>query len=405
VVSPDGQPTDRYALSVDSEEGADGTVCSVQVPASTVNFTYTARLGDGRLRKPGKVRFEPRPVIVEQTAFVRLPDSFGKVLDIKRFELPQRLGDIVGIPGSSARVQIKVQKPIKSALIELLGPEKIDPERSAEDNGPEIPKGAPVALALSADRTGAEGIFELKDGVTGYRIVVLDDYDFDNVPRPRRGIRIVPEEPPQVALLKEQFPPQSGSLASSFSDDFVVEGLPVPQGGAIPVAYTATGPYGIGEARLRYRILKKVESGNDDPGEEKWQTLLLPEVQGTKESGAFDPRRGLFENSSPTDQVFFHAVPDEKPFPRTLGGGRFDFKTTGIQDGKGGLLNLKIGEQIEFYVEVVSLSKNTTARSESRVKNIVSVVELVRWIEDNREEARRLQELDKKQRGLFEPKN
>ena len=35
-----------------------------------------------------------------------------------------------------------------------------------------------------------------------------------------------------------------------------------------------------------------------------------------------------------------------------LGGGRLHFKTTGIPDGKGGILKLNDGDKIEYLVEV-----------------------------------------------------
>lgn len=412
VVSPKDQPRDRYALELEAETGPEEATFAVQLPASSVDFEYNAWLGDGRLRTPGSVRFEPRPVVKEQVAFVRLPDSFGKVLDVRRYELLQRLGDVVGIPGSSARVIIKIQKPVKKAVIELLGPEKIDPDRSPEDNGPEIVKGQ-IGMDLSRYENakgetvyGAEGIFGLKEGVTGYRILLVDHYDFENIPRPRRSIRIVPEESPQVALLKEQFPSALFvTEQDSASDESVVEGLPVLVDQSIPIAYAASGQYGLGQARLLFRVLKKVESGNDAVAEEKWNVLPLPEVTATAASGPFDLRRGMFKNSPFKDQIFFHALPDEIPLPRTLGGGRFDFKTTGIADGKGGLLNLKVGDQVEYRVEVISLSGNKSGQSESRVKTIVNLEELDRWFRENSQEYQRLQALDKKQRGVFEIKN
>ena len=113
---------------------------------------------------------------------------------------------------------------------------------------------------------------------------------------------------------------------------------------------------------MLFRVLKKVESGNDELPEEKWLVLPLQEVAGGEKSGPFDPRIGAFENSGAKDQIFFHAIPDGNPLPRTLGGGRFDFKTTGIPDGKGGLVTLKIGDQIEYCVEVFA-DKAHLARS------------------------------------------
>ncbi|HEV3020905.1 MAG TPA: hypothetical protein VGX76_00500, partial [Pirellulales bacterium] len=233
-----------------------------------------------------------------------------------------------------------------------------------------------------------------------------DHNGFVNVPQPRRHVRLVPEEPPQVALLKEQFPPALVDVAAGGTEDFVVDGLPLPQGGSIPIAFTASGPYGLGQARLLFRVLKKTVSGNDEAGDEPWLTLPLGETAASEQSGPFDPRVGAFAGSGPRDQIYFHAVAGTLPLPRMLGGGRFDFKTTGIPDGKGGLRTLRIGDQVEYCIEV-SADKDgklgrPTARSESRVKTVVSFGDLERWLADNLQEARRLRELENKQRGLFE---
>jgi hypothetical protein len=323
----------------------------------------------------------------------------------------QGRGDIQGILGSSARVAIKIQKPISTAHLVLLGRDKAHPENTPEENGPEVAKPARVQL-VPGSHGAWEGAFDLRPDLTGYRIVVTDEYGFENIPPPRRHVRLVPEEAPQVALLKEQFPPIASLAAEDGlkgdDDEFVVEGLPLPQGGAIPIAYTASGPYGLGQARLLFRVLQKVDSGNDDPGEQKWLTLPLQEVSGNNKVGPFDPRVGAFRNSGLKDQIYFHAIADTIPLPRTLGGGRFDFKTTGIPDGAGGLRHLKVGDQIEYCIEVCADQNGhtgrPTARSESRVKTVVSFGDLERWLTESLQEAQRIRQLDNKQRGLFEGK-
>jgi hypothetical protein len=405
VVRPEGLAADRYPLELDPnwKQGDEEALFTVQMPPSSTNFSYTAWLGDGRTKKPAHVRYVPRPVVIEQTAWVWLPAFCGTRPDGSRYEQLQGRGEILGILGSSARVVVKIQKPIKSGWLELLGPEKPDAEKSPEEIGPEAIK---RTVQMAPDQDGSwQGTFDLRPDETGYRVVVADEYGFENVPAPRRSVRLVPEEPPQVALLKEQFPPTLRAFLSADSDDFVVEGLPLPLGGAIPIAYTASGPYGLGQARLLFRVVKKVESGNDDPGEEKWIPLPLQEVAGNDKVGPFDPRLGAFANSAPREQIYFHAIEGGTPLPRTLGGGRFDFKTTGIPDGKGGLLELKVGDQVEYCIEVFADKDGKTnrpsARSETRVKTIVSFGDLERWLTENLQEAQRIRQLDAKQRGLF----
>src|SRR5439155_13904889 len=171
---------------------------------------------------------------------------------------------------------------------------------------------------------------------------------FRNVPPPRRTLRMVDEEKPQVALLKDDF---------GLDADSDVEGIPVPLGKAIRIPYVGNGPYGLGSARVLYRVLKKRESGNDLADDERWVALPLPEVKAGPKAGAFDPRRGVFQGSSYLDQVPFHAVPSPSPMTvlgRTLGGGRYFLETDGLIDATGAPLKVKEGDQIEYCVEVPS---------------------------------------------------
>jgi hypothetical protein len=406
VVTPKDRPAERFPLFLTSswKPGDEEAIITAEVPPAALDFTFSGWFGDGRTKKSGAVRYVQRPVVTEIAAFAVLPEFCGLDSAGNRYELLQTRGDILGIAGSLAKVTIKTQKPIKKGIIEILGPEKTDAKLAADEVPPEIVKRR-IALEKFADDQW-QGKFEIKSEETGYRILVADEFDFANVPPPRRTVRLVPEDPPQVALLKEQFPPTLREFLSSDADDFVVDGLPLPQNGSIPIAYTASGTYGLGQARLLYRILKKVESGNDDPGDQKWITLPLQEVAGNERSGPFDPRLGAFENSSPKDQIFFHAIPNGTPLPRTLGGGRFDFKTTGIPDGQGGLLTLKVGDQIEYCVEILADKTGNldrpSARSDTRVKTVVSFGDLERWLTDNLQEAQRIRQLDVKQRGLFQ---
>lgn len=405
-VTPQGQPRDRYPLEFVRRED-DHAIFQAEIVPSTVNLTYTARLGDGRMRRPGHIAMAPRPVVTEQIAWLQLPAFCGLRPDGNRYEQPQSRGDIVGIPGSSARLVVKIQKPVRRASLQMVGPQRAT---STSDDEPlaEVLK-REVMLDLSADGTHASGTFDLRGDESAYRIVVVDEHGFENVPAPRRGLRLVPEEAPQAALLKEQMPPAGPIAAGSSWEDFEVDGLPVVPGKKIRVAYVAQGPYGLGRARFLYRIVRKTESGNEEPKEEPWRALDLPEIQANAKSGAFDPKRGAFENSDLDEIIYFHAVPSldpDKLLGRTLAGGRFDFETKGIPDGQGGFVTLRVGDQLEFCVEVFADkdtgSKRPSARSEIRTRPILSDDEFARWFVDALQEERRLKDLDAKQRGVFE---
>jgi hypothetical protein len=406
-VSPKGQPRDRYPLThshVDPESGA--TIFIAEVAASTLDFDYIARLADGRMKNAASVKIVARPAVIEHFAWTLLPSFCGLRPNGERYEVTQPRGDVVGISGSTAKIVLATQKPVSIAKIEILGPEKFDPAAAIEDMGPEIVRRT-VACMLDEEKKLAVGAFEWKLEETGYRLVVEDEYGFQNVPPPRRSLRIVPEEPPTVVLLKDYFTP--GRIGAKDSlDDFYVEGMPIPLGETLRVPYLAEGPYGLGQAWFLYRVLKKAESGNDIVDDEPWRRLPLPEVYGNEKTGPFDPRRGVFENTPPDKGVDFVALPSPDPdriLGRTVGGGRFHFKTAGIPDGKGGVVKLEDGDRIEYCIEVQADKGDTPgrpmAKSETRVQMLGTRESLVQWILNIAQEERRLRELDNKQRTIF----
>src|SRR5205807_1885776 len=110
---------------------------------------------------------------------------------------------------------------------------------------------------------------KLEPTFTAYRIKAVDEYQFASVPTAPRGIAVMPERPPQVALLRERFQPPGEFRLKGPDEDFEVDGMPVAldregRPGRIRVAYSASGPFGLGRAQLRYRVLKKVEGSQDE---------------------------------------------------------------------------------------------------------------------------------------------
>jgi hypothetical protein len=390
ITTPDGL-VDRYVLELESRQNDREAVYIARLPAMYEDFTYRAWLCDGRTREAGRVHYEPRPVVTAQAAWVLLPDYCGKRPDGTPFEQQQPRGDLVALKGSSARVALRTQKPLARARVEVNG------------------KGTRFFdLPLSDKRDGAEGTFPLLEGDTSYRLLVWDQYQFENIPAPQRSIRLVPEVPPQVTLLREEFPPSNAATDRLFSEDFEVDGMPVPVGGRVRIAYYCAGAYGLGRAQLVYRVLKKNAEGEDQQKKEasRWVALPLVEVAAAPDSGPFLPRQGVFQTSGVTDQVPFHSIPSPDPMllGRLEGGGRFDFQTKGIPDGEGGTLDLQPGDQIEFFVEVFPdrdpVSQRPAGRSATRVKMLVTHVQFVRWTADLLQEQRRLQDLEAMQRGV-----
>ena len=398
TVSPEGESREHYELKY-IKALADGTALfGADMPPMLNDLTYTARLADGRTRKASELHFVARPVVTRQEAWVQLPAYCGTTPRGQRYELAQQgHGDVVGIPGSAVRLVIGTSKPIRAAHLELLGPVSGDPNRAEEEVGPEIVKRV-LPLTNGANGQEATTVFDIRPVETAYRVVVADEHGFVNVPAPRRSVRQVPEEPPQVTLLKDYFGPDA---------DSDVEGIPVPLGKAIRIPYAAYGPYGLGQARVLYRVVKKQESGNDavEPG--PWTVLPLPEVTGTDKLGSFDPKRGVFEGSLEFDPVPFHAVPSDNPqlLGRRMGGGRYFLQTKGLKDAKGQDLTLHKGDQVEYCVEVFAdRNENAgrpSARSETRVTTVVDGAEWSAWLRAVLREEEQLRKLDAEQRGLF----
>jgi hypothetical protein len=405
-ISPDGQDDEHYPLKLERILGPREAVYAVRLPPSARDFSYRAWLDDGRTPHASEVRYAARPVVTKQEAWLVLPSYVGLRPKSKApYELEQTRGEVVGLAGSSARVRVELSKPVRDATVELLGSTLFG--LTSEVVLRRLP------LALEEGGSIAVGTFDLRPAETTYRIVVKDEHEFENVPPPRRGIRVIPEDPPHVALLREEFRPVGhlGGLKGPDAD-FEVEGMPVPQGGRIRIAYACTGPYGVGHARLRFRVVRKPANPEDSARmEEKgeWLTLPLIEVDAPKDGGPFDVRRGVFARSGEDAQVQFFAVPSPSPesvLGRTQGGGRFDFESTGVPDGKGGEIDLLPGDQLEYYVEVFADrdpdARRPSARSETRRKTVVTVTELVRWLDETLQEERRIRQLETRQRGVFD---
>jgi hypothetical protein len=233
---------------------------------------------------------------------------------------------------------------------------------------------------------------------------VRDVHDFQNSDPPRRGIRSVPLDPPQVALLPELFRYRDDRGSP---EDYEVEGMPVPLGRKIRIGYYSTAPYGLSRAQLCYRVLPSQMEGEQVPEEDlPWIRHPLTRVTAGPATGPFDLQRGLFVASGEDDQVEFHTVPSADPdrVSGIEGGGRLDFQTRGIPDAKGGLLDLKVGDRIEYCVEVfdrIPDPDRPPSRSEVRMKTVVSVADWLAWKREKERQEERLNQLEAKQRAVF----
>ena len=414
-VFPEGQPREKYAGKF-LERLPDGSaIFTANLPPSSEPFTFKARFGDGRLREPGKIRFEARPAVDELNAWVRLP----KYVDpdgARVFEQIASQGEVVAHPDCTVRVAALATKPLKSATLVLF---------ARDSKGIESVLARPV-MTLSADRKTAEATFDLAKFPTGYSVELLDDNDFPNLSPPRRGITISPDRAPDVRLLDEMLksPRDLGP-----NDDYEVRGMPLAKDGRVQIAYAAQSPLGISSAWVVYRVYDRRQKDWT-----AWQTLPLKRVEAdeSKENvGKFIPELGVFEQYDHEQSVDLYLLPstDAESVPSGLiAGGRYGFKTASLSkpspDGTK-RVELELGDQVEYYVatydrkyalEQVSerdrlqqppgdriAPGRKPGASESRIKDVVSQTDVEDWNRRRSESRERLKRLEELQRGVFKP--
>jgi hypothetical protein len=386
IVEPEGQPAETYDLRFASRND-DGTALFIaEYPPSSVPFTFRARLHDGRTRKDGAVRFEPRPVVKDVAAWLQLPDYVdpeGK----RRYERHQPQGEVTALPGCGLRVAIEASKPLKRASLVML-------QRTAA--GIEEPLGDPVPMELDTNRQSATVRSPIPPLAVGYRILVSDDHDFANLNPPRRGIGMAPDDPPRVNLLPEVLkdPREPGPL-----DDYEVTGMPLVLGGRVQIGYSARSPLGLDRAFIMYRV-------NDS---EAWTPYpLSPTVADLEKTGKFIPELGVFENSGEDGKVDFYRFPSpdiESEPPGLEAGGRYNFETAALKKVVNGReTKLEVGDRVEFHVAVFDRNpdpRRAPGRSESRIKAVVTQAQLEDWNRQRDQSRERLRQLEERQRGVF----
>jgi hypothetical protein len=412
--------SERHELIFESRDDSGAATFLARVPPSSRDFSYRAWLKDGRTLELADVHFEPRPIVQRQRAWVLLPLLIGLKASGQPFEEPQKGADILyRLPGSAARVAIETQKPIVKATVEVLGPPHALADVKAGARAETVRRS--VDLVVQDGGRTAEGTFSFQPGIrpdflamlavgvgagcpvslpwpglvlatrgdplqteTAYRIVVRDEFGLENSDKPRRGIRTGPVEPPEVALLPETLARKD---AGELTEEDEIEGIPILLGQRVPLAYECRAVYGLSHANLRYRVIPRTASREDEgeASEDDFRPLPL----GT--------RRGA------SGREFF-AKPSEDP--DTLGGieggGRYDFDSAGIPDGKGGLLKLQEGDRIQFYVEVFGRADpdGVPGRSAIREKEVVNERDFWAWLERKEDHKERIRQLEERQHAV-----
>ncbi|HYV35001.1 MAG TPA: hypothetical protein VE988_04800, partial [Gemmataceae bacterium] len=237
-------------LSLESAEEDDSAIYVAKVPPGSVDFSYMAKVGDGRTRAPGQVQYVSRPNVIDQKAYLKLHDYAGlnpadALNDLRtNYEQLHPRGDIIGMPGLSARVVVKTQKPIKRAILETHGTPypNLTGKQTKLAGLTRFQDRANLALAnlsgallaptpfgrlnaLSAANAGLANLplrrfeqsfptptdevewrFDLKPTETSYRVTVFDVHGFASKTETVRTIKIEPEPSPTVSLHPETWP-------------------------------------------------------------------------------------------------------------------------------------------------------------------------------------------------------
>ncbi len=391
---PDGQPEDYAPLT--NEPNPDGTPSpffSVKLPPASIDFSFQARIGDGRTKEPARVVFEappqldtapgkPEPLTAEQV----LPVYLGRRPDgrpyFRRNDGWSRGEVIDALPGSSVIVDARFNKPVREARL-------IRIERSQGLQEQDLlPALTPVEI--SPDRTAASFEFPTTPRLIGYRLELIDDRGFVNPVPIRRNVRMWDDRPPVVEFRPESTrnPDPDQYDGSGNPKDYEWD-MALGPDGVIQVIYTARSEVGIRAANIRYRVIprgvqfdlypeeyRKIQHPRDDPNLIVFDRLPLtrfvpPRPDPKKpdapavDLGPFDTDLGLFRYSfrgvpSPLRNrvnVQFYPLPSRDPEeePGELeAGGRYNFEVAGLLKTlpDGTKSRIEVGDTVELYVEV-----------------------------------------------------
>jgi hypothetical protein len=454
-VTPEGQQADDYPLAWEKQNSGGSATFLCKLPPSSTPFTFTARLSDGRTRgEPSRVEFEPPPQVKEIDAWQLLPEYLGgRSVEIggKKGRIPyerfQPRGEIVdALPLSAIRVEARFNKAVKQAILIPIdrgtGNKEVDRSRIPADD-------------LAADGLSAEWIIPTLPKSIGYRVELTDHRGFTSPSPARRGIRMLPDEPPAVEFRKESNRNPNPNEFDGKGDpriyewDFPVAFQPGVPGesdtGPIQVIYSARSELGIGRVNIVYRVIPRGEQPEnvqnihprDDLAGKFYSRLPLSRTAADlAKVGKWVPDLGLFEKSwtgfgkydtrRRTAQVEFFPMPSSDPenVPGELeAGGRYNFQTGGLRKKSldGSDTKLEVGDTIELYMEVYDkyatfLEGKKTVGSprpagytrEAKRKTIMNEEDAFLLIKQ-RDEAQKklrdkLREIADDQRGVFQPK-
>ena len=350
----------------------------VEIAEGQVTATLPADAGDGVIRvwagdgRAGPVtmtrKIRPVPVLVSARAV--LPAWLGTNPKGNRYSQDLADGEAEALPGSDIEVSFEAGIPLSDCQITVF-----PANASAEPRQ--------IGGTISESGTGGTVRFMLSAGDARYEIQTVSSDNLLARPPLTRRCRPLPEDPPQVVWMAEHI--ASGASKDDVEED--LDGLPVVIGSQFRVAYRAASPAGLAGAEFQYRIVDKSD----------WRTIKLTETVPGAEWGTFDSSRGVFARRSLGVYDFYPAPSaDLASEPgRREAWGRFDFHIEGLKE-------LRLGDRIEYKV-VVRDQRPAPLRgeSETRIKEVVGVDELLAWLRRREREQEKLRQLRLDQLGVF----
>ncbi len=433
-VEPDGQPEESYDLVYEKDVEEGGAYFVTKLPASSLDFSFTARLDNGRTRESGRIRFEAPPQLTSDsdaiTAEQWLPKFLGTLPGgapfIRKNDGWSRGEVNDALPMSQIVVEAKFNKPLKKARLIPIVRDGI-----REKDYPDSPASFHAPIQISDDRKTAVWLFPTTGTMIGYRLELLDDRGFVNSVPIRRNVRMLEDRTPVVTFMPESTrhpDPEDydgrpeAKVAHEWGDR-----LPLAEGGRVMVIYHARSEQGIGRANVAYRVIPKgvapdayskelqdIQHPRQDPEGKLFTRLTLKPVTADLNTvGAYVPDLGLFEKSwfklSKLDRfrvnIEYYSFPSPSPSTEPGGmeaGGRYMFEIDGLikkipqPDGTFTNAKLEVGDTVELFVEV--FDKNPTPgrapgyTKEARRKIVVTGEDAGQAIKMRDEQNKRLQD-------------
>jgi hypothetical protein len=412
-IVPEGEPEEFYELKPEERTEGGEEFFSTKLPPMSRDFQFQARLGGGRTKQPGTVKFENPPQLADSAGSLIakqiLPGYLGHAPDGAPFvrrdlEGVWKRGEVIdALPGSQVLIEARFNKPVKIARLvpieravvgKLLGIriEVADTrlfglvvrrpdgsrifhvQRWSGGYERDLNRIEPLPEEPDHDRKSAAWGFATTPRTIGYRIELEDDRGFTNPVVIRRNIRMWEDRPPFVVFKPESTrdPDPTSRNGKGNPRDYEWD-MPVGPDGRVQVIFNAHSDVGIRAANIVYRVIpkgvqmdlypedyKRIQHPREDVNGIVYNRLPLKVFAGDPvklKLGKFVVDLGKFEQSGKFGEVEFYLFPAANPLeePGSLdAAGCKLFEISGLQKKlpDGTTAKLQVGDTVELYVEV-----------------------------------------------------